>query len=284
MRSTTHHFFIGMISFTICFISPEVVRAGDLYAILVADTDAAGIGEDAKESVRWIQDGLKGNVPQDNLKLIKLVGKDATKQKIYDTIDLIPKDQGHCIFFYYVGHGYYEDGSLLAPIHEGNTYIPLSNIIARLKKRRPHSIVSMNDSCSVQPDGHRFYAAPVMPPPPKNSPLANKLFFDHNDWIHLNSSAPGEYAISHQADLRDGKENIYTGSPFAIAFYGSLRNAFQPRSWNEVASEISKEVRDNYKKTAPGGRLRLNGKTVIQHSQTVRAMRNGELFLGGEDE
>lgn len=281
MRSKSTTIFMTIICSVIYLNHSSEIMAGDLYAILVADTDARLIGEDAKESAKWVEVALKGNVIQKHLKLIPLDGKKVTKNRIFDAISVIPKGKGHTVFFYYVGHGYYQNGSLLAPHLEGGNLIPLSSIIARIKRRKPKSIITINDSCSIQPAGKRSYAAPVMPPPNKNSPLANQLFFDHNDWIHINTSSPDEYALAHEASLRNGVEQIFTGTPFSFAFFESMGKRDNPRGWPTVASEVSVKVNESFQKTAPGGKLRLNNKIISQDSQTLRAMKNGQIFLGG---
>ncbi|MEO0531256.1 MAG: hypothetical protein AAF266_11880 [Planctomycetota bacterium] len=214
-----------------------------------------------------------------------------SRSGIFSAIRSIPADQGHSIFFYYFGHGYYNasrGGSLLAPVSVGTDYIRLSEIRTRLLERAPKLLVTVNDSCST------------LPPAPEsgveatgeileNTPVGQALFFEASGRFHLNSSAPNQYALAGRWNF-DGNGNYLTGSPFSAAFSNTLyalddRFSSHPAAvdWKMATRMIHTDVDKIYRQCIPDGQLRLrSGKVVSQSTQTVRGFHNGRLFIGGE--
>lgn len=260
------------------FFTPSTF-AGRVYAIVVADTNATSVGDDAAESAFLVSSCLKGNVAPNNLVLTKLSGDEVTRRNIFRAIDRIPAGGGHSIFFYYVGHGYYNQGSQLAPVSVGKNYIRMPEIVARIDARKPFCMVTINDSCSRQPKGQRLSAAPVLPDPNSNTPLGDKLFFHHAGWFHINSSAPGEYALSHRASLDGaGREVIVSGTPFAWAMYEAMSDVEESLCWHDITPIIANKVSKYFRDTATNGRVRLFNGVYQQADQTVRGMENRQLF------
>lgn len=244
-----------------------------LYAIIVGDTEAKDIGKDTKDSIFMVHSALTGNVAEGNLRVALLDGKKVVRKEIFDAIRAIPERQR--VFFYYCGHGFYKNEGLLAPKSVGLNFIKMGDIVASIRNRDPISIVTINDSCSRQPDGARVSAAPILPPIDVNTPLGDQLFFRGKSWVHVASSAPGESALAHQLMKFGDETKVATGSPFAFAFFAALQDTEATKTWQEAVTEMKAETARMFKESVPDGQLRLVSGVVKQETQTVILQVNG---------
>ena len=79
-----------------------------LFAVLIADTQDATIGNGARISMQHISDQLNTLIKKDQLELTILKDDDCNPQKIIRTLGVIPSTEADSIFVYYLGHGAFD--------------------------------------------------------------------------------------------------------------------------------------------------------------------------------
>ena len=220
------------------------------------------------------------------LRTTVLEGQNATRRHLAAAIDSIPADSGARVVFFYVGHGYYNDGriagfpcgSLLAPKPQGTRYIPISEVIWRIRQRNPALLVTVNDSCSVSPPAESLLGCmPEGEGAGHVRPLARRLFFETEGLVNINSSSPGEYSLAHFGGAKFDSER--DGTPFSAAFsMSAYKHADVRLDWRTFSSALSRQTAAAFKNTAPDGRLTLGpGRVIAQQSQTVQLYLDGRL-------
>ena len=248
--------------------------------------DSKDIGADMEVNLGSLIVWLESNSPKDSLNLHVLKGKDYARAPLFraiDSLDVSPRD---AVMFFYCGHGYYDKTGQIEPGRIGTLFRPtadqqrnlwLSEIRERIRTKHAAFFISVVDSCSVQPSRKRVAPAPAAPPPPDEfTPLFASLFFTTQGEIALNSSAPGEYAVS-------GWRGKGSGSLFTQAFLKQLRDSQRTTDWERAIKSIRTEVQIEFDqmKAQMGRDPQMLGGDVLQSQsrQTVWALKNDQAWF-----
>jgi hypothetical protein len=146
------------------------------------------------------------------------------------------------------------------------------------------------DCCNtLRPSLARGPIAPGEPPddgPSKVSPLFQRLFFEPTGSVVIESSAPGEYAVTvpalHFGDpRRPGGGVTYFGSLFTQSFTEVLSGwedgDDQLLDWPRVCWQAQTAIDERFTELCPRGVIPLSpGGGVRQQRQTVTAWINGQ--------
>ena len=267
-----------------CFAVPlESAGQEPLHVIVMADTASQDISEDARITAHRFQRALREMIPEDKLTVTVLTDDKATRRHLVTAIDSIPADSEARVVFFYVGHGYWNDGrmthfpygSLLAPKHQGRQYIPISDVLRRIRQKNPALLVTINDSCSVTPpmQGAAVHERGTFRNLSRVQPLARGLFFEAEGVVSINSSSPYEYSLSR---FKSGSF-VRRGTPFSDALWDAAHSRADARlDWRTFSRALKRQTATAFKNTARGGRLVLGPRrSVRQQNQNVQLYMNG---------
>lgn len=273
-------------------VSPAQAQAR-LHVIAVGDTskrtdgdDSKDIGADMSVNLERLSMWLRVNSPARLLNEQVLTGENYARAPIMRAIDSLQVGSQDAVIFFYCGHGYYDQtgqieqgkrGTLLRPAADRYRNLWLSEIRERIRGKQARFFVSIVDSCSVQPSRRPVAAAPAAPPPPNNfSPLFNSLFFQPTGEIAINSSAPGQYAVS-------GWRGKGTGSLFTQTFLKGLNDPNRATDWSRTMQRVRSDVQAEFDMLKEGLRRdsQLLGAGLLQsqQEQTVWAIKDDELWF-----
>lgn len=286
--------FIALVMASVLCLSwaPPLLAQARLHVIAVGDTakradgdDAKDIGPDMKFNLGSLSIWLRTNSPTRLLNLQVLDDNDYAREPLMRAIDSLQVGPQDAVMFFYCGHGYYDQtgrleqgriGTLLRPAADNYRNLWLSEIRGKIRTKQARFFVSIVDCCSVQPSKHLGVAAPAQPQSPVNfTPLFNSLFFHPTGEIAINSSAPGEYAVSSW----QGKG---TGSLFTQTFLKGLRDTDKTTDWSRTMQRVRSDVQAEFDllKAALPRDSRLLGAGLLrsQQGQTVWAIKDDQIW------
>jgi hypothetical protein len=219
-------------------------KSARLYLLMVADTQAAGIGPTVEADRESITALFHGYIPERQLQVTTLSGNEVTPANILQTIGR-QGAQGltagrDTLVFYYSGHGEYDQwaGDHVLTTSGGKLYLH-RDVQAAANRLRPRATVIFSDACSVLRTAGP--AAPAFPEPPAQvAPLFAALFFDvPPGTVPISASMKGQIA---------GCDN--NGGYFTFALCECLQRDSQRRlGWPTVLKEINRTVRGSHSDT-----------------------------------
>jgi hypothetical protein len=273
----------------------ERAVADNLFVIIATDDDAPTIGKDMQKNSKLVTSLVKRNVPAGRSQVVKVPGQSLTPRLLLHSIESLPAGADDLILLYYSGHGAYDEQRqqtfLLMSRSPGNGLFA-DQIQSAVQAKGVRFSATVLDCCNtVRPLLARGPIAPGEPPdagPARVSALFQRLFFDSNGSVVIESSAPREYAITvpalHYRDPRRGVIAYHFGSLFTRSFTGVLQNWEEadgpPPDWMRICRETQGSMDDEFPEICPGGVIKLGpaGVEVRQARQTVTALINGQPF------
>jgi Caspase domain len=200
--------------------------AGNLHAIIVADTNSADIRQSVEADVALMREEIKLIAQHTGLQelLHVIKGKEAVSENLINLIQNLSVKNGDVIFFYFSGHGY------RTPSKQKNSWpnlffsltytgMDFGEVTSMLANKNPRLFIAIADCCNNSiPDS---FAPPVKQPlfltmrGVRNYKTRNyrKLFLRTKGQIIVSSSKDGELAW--------GASN---GAIFTLAFLKSLHS------------------------------------------------------------
>jgi hypothetical protein len=238
-------FMVGLIAASL----PAAIDAGDLYAILLADTKAENLEESTVQSLNKMRSQVKkiAYYTKLNLKEVVLRGEGLYAQDIFQTLQDLPITSNDVVIFYYNGHGY-RTPSKTNPwpnmlITNQMAGIDLQNVASILINKSPRLIIALADVCNNIIN--EKYAPPVIRP--QNIALSvkgnktaegyRKLFLNQRGVIIIDSAKVGEISWA----------NPMTGALYTVKLLEKLEVevlAGNSADWNHLLEESSKAVAD----------------------------------------
>lgn len=221
--------------------------AQKLYLFSEGDVHDSNVGECVQTGIEKVALSLKENMPSDRFVLYNdpddsssWTGPDISRSRdvrndILNAIDRCPAGSNDTIFFYWCGHGAFDEGShfLWMPENRGDRAMRRTEILSALKNKNPRLIVFITESCHVLQSFPARSEAPGSPVQTELSPLFQSLFFDCNGIVNANSSSPGQFS---RAD-----KNV--GGLFTFCLCSIFQNdGNHIMSWKNVFDSIDSQI------------------------------------------
>ena len=181
----------------------------------------------------------------------------AESQNVHDdiltAIDSCPAGPDDTIFFYWCGHGAYDDVDgqrkhyLIMPNSDGKQIMFRSDLLKALKKKRPRLLVLVTDSCNsfqkITLEAEPAYApSPAAPTPetliptPGIPPLFVSLFFKCRGTVDINSSNWNQKAAVAE----------YAGCVFTATLLDTMnQHANTSTGWQGILNTVNSGLRKN---------------------------------------
>jgi hypothetical protein len=265
--------------------------AGSLFVIIATDDRAPSIGKDMEKNSRMMASAIKRNMPANRRHIVKVEGRSLTPAGVLRTIQLVAPEPDDAILFFYSGHGAYDEQRLQtcvlmssAPGHA----LFVDEIQRAIDAKRVSFSSIILDCCNnLRPSLARGPIAPGEPidqGPSETSALFRRLFFEAAGSVVIESSAPGEYAVTvpalHLRDPRTPNITYHFGSLFTQSFTGVLLSYEDAGDavpdWARVCRETQESIDTEFPQLCPGGVITLgSGASIRQAKQTVTVWMNG---------
>ncbi|MCA9027684.1 MAG: hypothetical protein KDA86_20915 [Planctomycetaceae bacterium] len=230
-----------------CLSTSSVFAEATVHLVIVADTLDASIGQSVQVDVEKVEEAFKGNVPERQLRIHKLTGKEASVDSWLQQIGRIKPASDDTLVVYYSGHGAYQqqNGHLFAP---SGAFVTRDRIVTAMKEQGGRLGVLIGDCCSTEIEVP--VPVPFLPPVDHITPLFDELFIKPHGFVDISATKPGEQAMGTAA-----------GGVFTIAFHLlCIEHSEERMSWNKVLTTLNQTTRQMYpKQTAyavsplPGG-------------------------------
>ena len=223
------------------------VCAQTLYLFSEGDIHDENVGKCVDAAISHIANGVMGNMPENRVVLYndpndygsrsrRWTGPDISTSydvhgDILKAIDQCPAGSNDTIFFYWCGHGAFDEGGhfLWMPKNRGPRAMRRSEIQEALERKGVRLVVFITESCHVLqrfPEPERI---PGAIPRDDVPPLFRSLFFDVSGVVDVNSSSPGQ---TSEADLlRGGAFTYYLSTSFS-------EWAAERYGWKDIFEEI----------------------------------------------
>ncbi|MDD3587998.1 MAG: caspase family protein [Thermoguttaceae bacterium] len=242
---------VSVLIFIVFALSNNASFGQKLYLFSEGDVHDQKVGKCVSAGIFAIADSLKMNMPSNRIVQYndlndseegssrRWTGPDiSTSYNVHDdileAIEHCPAGSNDTIFFYWCGHGAFDEGGhfLWMPKNRGQRAMRRSEILNALKRKNPRLVVFITESCHViQPFPGQASApsAPSAPPCTEVPPLFQTLFFEYAGVVDVNSSSPGQSSGANENG----------GGPFTYCLSSMFQNmSDQTWSWKEVFNSI----------------------------------------------
>ena len=172
---------------------------------------------------------------------------DNVHDDILEAIERCPAGEKDAIFFYWCGHGAYDDDGhyLFMPKGRGRPTMYRKEILNALHRKNPRLVVFITDSCHTYLPPCAMSWVPGMPSPRFLETEAGiprlyvTLFFTYSGTLDMNSSSPDQ-----KSDIMDPTKYQGSGTVFSCAFSSIMENKrLQPYGWKELVQQINAMAR-----------------------------------------
>ena len=225
---------VGMVLLHLLALSPQAAHAEPvIHLVIVADTADGTIGPSVAVDVEMVEEAFRGNVPERQLKIHKLVDDEATVDDWLARIGRIQPANDDTLVVYYSGHGAYrrDKGHLFAP---SGQLLPRQQLVAAMKQRGGRLGVLIGDCCSTLIEVP--VPVPFLPPGDQVTPLFDELFVKPRGFVDISATKPGESAMGTRA-----------GGVFTIAFHLLCIQHTQDRlNWPTMLTKLNQATRNMY--------------------------------------
>lgn len=265
----------------------QSARGGNLFAIVATDDAAPGIGEDMEKNSKMVVSMIKRNVPRGRSQIVKVQPRALTPAAVLRTIEGLNAGADDVVFFYYSGHGAYDEArqqTYLMMSRTPGSVLFVGQVRRAIEAKRVRLATLVVDCCNnLRPVLARGPIAPGEPSdagPPEVTPLFRRLFFEPRGSVIIESSAPREYAVvlpaMHFRDPQRGVLAFHFGSLFTQSFTGVIQNLEgdpdAAPDWAAICRQTQEGIDFRFPDLCPGGVITLgNGNKVRQEGQTVTA-------------
>jgi hypothetical protein len=290
MRGTRSPF--GLL-FYLAFLGPIVpcpppATGGDLKVVFATDERADKVGIDMEENRISIEKLLRGNVPKSRYMVQQVQIEAFNRDSILKSIDELNVNPDDTILFYYGGHGALDpdrdEAYFLASGDEANEHLYVSRLSEAIQQKGARLAVLVLDCCNnlrpVEGSPRAFFARE--PEAQEISPAFERLFFQGQGTILIESSAPGEYALVEPQLWKRQPDGSYAkhskGSLFTNQFRQVLDDRMRPaNSWQQGCRRTQVLMDERFRQLCPEGLVKLGtGTAYPQTKQTIVAVVNGE--------
>jgi len=284
--------FILTLVFCVASLSHSALADGRLVAIIAVDTLSGEIKRDMQTNAKMLETALRRNVPPHRLDIHILKDNGWSRDGASQTIRDLNVSEDDALFFFYSGHGYYQNGSFFTPPADQGNRLYFSDVRNALLGKGARLTVSVLDCCQTHPGDVNVAPAPGpadVSTTDEVSTLFQDLFFaSHGEFI-LNSSSPREYALSKYLWLTNGQVAVTNGSLFTTLLARSWGATIfdetltalptQVDSWQELYRFLRHHTHQRFELAREYRLLTLgNGRQINQRTQTVRAHHDGRLL------
>jgi hypothetical protein len=257
-------------------LASDRLSAQQLHAILVGDVSpSTGFGKytsAVKNDLVSVMIALEENLPKSRINLVLREfqeNEDSSPKFILDTIAELKVASNDTILFYYTGHGAVDDQGHYFALAQGKLY--RQELLNRLQAKGCRLVAMITDCCNTRSDGYT-YMAPYFEIPDRSAPtpLFQKLFFDTQGVIDINSSSPAESAFfAPYLDNESTGPPGSAGSIFTLAWIDWVNAEKQKaRNWEDMVRAVSLKVHKSFRDYYPKGASIAKG-APIQTDQNV---------------
>jgi S1-C subfamily serine protease len=211
--------------------------------LLIADTNAAKIGESVRIDAANIMPLFLANIPKQQRRIIKLEGNQVSRDNILRTIRGLGANGlvagRDTLVIYYSGHGAYnlQASDHMMTTSNGIVYFR-GDIEKAASKVRPRATVILSDACSVLVIGQPGARAPSIQEPEKVSPIFDSLFL---------KLPPGMTAISAAMKGQTAGCSTTMGGYFTTTLCSTIVQHTDERlTWSDVLREVNAVIKDAY--------------------------------------
>jgi hypothetical protein len=192
---------------------------------------------------------LQLNAPDGvRIKFTVIHGAMVTRENIMNAIAGFSAARSDTIFFYWSGHGAYNDAGHFLILPNGEA-LYRTDVISAIQAKQPHLAVVITDSCndwsnaSTPQSFTAYYQPPTKETPNDTSLLFSELFLKPQGLVDINGASAGEAAV-----IGDN------GSLFTFVLCRVLETyAAQRMSWCDFLRIVRSNVHEGFKLVHPDG-------------------------------
>ena len=249
-------------------LSPAQTRAQTLHLILAGDLNNPVLRTPIGNSQGALSTVLFSNIPQAHLSIIE-GGVEVSGDWLIDTINDIPVKNGDCVFVYYMGHGSYSVTEKSHRLRYTKSPILRTKVETALRDLPFQGLRCLvTDSCATFEEVHQ--PREVGNPQGANtiSPGIDRLFFQSQGFLNVNSCDWGQIASAYRKDSKRGQLPIGLFSSVFSEVLGENADSATV-TWSSVFASTSDRTRKGFGLLFQNGTniLSMTGEAVMQTTQ-----------------
>ncbi len=277
----------------VCLVQTNHVLAQKIHLLIVADTDDPAVGKDVEKDWKNIRQQFLENVPESQLNLREITGRDVTRENILASIRRLSVGRNDTIVFAYAGHGLYDEtvekgkerghalqlthgpkgnpvqiavpGTSIAVTIDEMRLVYRTELIKTLENQRARLVVVWTDCCNTVvkvTEKERTKVRGTISAPVKISPLFDSLFMKPSGLIDLITSQKGEMAYGDEVGREGGIATVSL-----CRFLKTKRD--EAISWDQMFALLSSSIAEDFRKSFPTGAVRSQFGLQPQTTQTL---------------
>ena len=254
-KITTISFGIVLLVFHVLL---SVGQAQKINVLIVGDTGDRKIGKSVETDVRNLLGTFWDHVPERQLNMQILAGKNVSTQNILKTIKSFKPRSSDAVVFLWSGHGAYNRNGHYFNMPNGE-FLYRSTVVNAVRKQGAGMDAVISDCCNVFVPLRLPPTAGERPRPSRISPIFKSLFLDTKGLVDINGASEGELGMGTPAD----------GGIFMKSFCEYLHiNQDKTISWHTLIAQIRPEMQIAFQRATRGKKPTYKG--TRQTTQSVR--------------